>query len=315
MIRGSSIATRSTCQRSFECAGSPSSPSTWPLDIGGSTTRLRHGEASEVRPGEAAPAQEVLRAMWCRSRETARRLQAGRNTVGITVVAPKLPLAQSHPYRKSVFQLLKGLAAPMLRPMVREPCLRAYVGVTDWDWYQFLRARGSTEVNFWQPSGGRRFGAIPQGAPFLFKTHYSHGNRIVGGGFLSGWASLPISRAWEFFGLDNGCSTLAEMRARIARYRGRHDMNRRPGVGCVMLRDVSFFEPDTAPAAPPDWSANIVQGRSYALASPEGSYIEEVLHALLEQHALEGPMDSPSLVEGDIFGAPRLTPVRLGQQL
>ena len=88
----------------------------------------------------------------------------------------------------------------MLRLMVREPYLRAYVGVTDWDWYQFLRARGSTEVNFWQPSGGRRFGAIPQGAPFLFKTHYSHGNRIVGGGFLSGWASLPMSRAWEFFG-------------------------------------------------------------------------------------------------------------------
>ena len=79
--------------------------------------------------------------------------------------------------------------------MVREPGLRADVGVTDWDWYQFLRRRGSTEVNFWQPSGGRRFGAIPQGAPFFFKTHYSHANRIVGGGFLSGWASLPMSRA------------------------------------------------------------------------------------------------------------------------
>jgi putative restriction endonuclease len=58
-----------------------------------------------------------------------------------------------------------------------------YVGVTDWDWYRFLQARAATEVNFWQPSGGRRFGAIPADAPFLFKTHYSDGNRIVGAGF------------------------------------------------------------------------------------------------------------------------------------
>jgi hypothetical protein len=53
---------------------------------------------------------------------------------------------------------------------------------------------GLVEANFWQPSGGRRFGAIPPGASFLFKTHYSHGNRIVRAGFLSGWASLPMSR-------------------------------------------------------------------------------------------------------------------------
>ena len=30
----------------------------------------------------------------------------------------------------------------MLLGMVRERSLRAYVGVTDWDWYEFLRARG-----------------------------------------------------------------------------------------------------------------------------------------------------------------------------
>lgn len=77
--------------------------------------------------------------------------------------------------------------------------MRAYVGVTDWDRCRFLAPRGARRVNFWQPSGGRRFGAIPQGAPFLLKTHYPHGDRIVGPGVLSGWASLPMSRAWEFF--------------------------------------------------------------------------------------------------------------------
>lgn len=97
--------------------------------------------------------------------------------------------------------------------------VRVYVGVTDWDWYRFLQVRRATEVNFWQPSGGRRFRRISEGEPFFFKTHYSHGNRIVGGGFLSGWASLPMTRAWEFFGEYNGCATIEEMRLRIFKYK------------------------------------------------------------------------------------------------
>jgi putative restriction endonuclease len=145
--------------------------------------------------------------------------------------------------------------------------VRAYVGVTDWDWYQSLKARSATEANFWQPSGGgRRFGAIPSGAPFFFKTHYSHGNRIVGAGFLSGWASLPMSRAWEFFGEDNGCETELEMRARIRKYRGRADDGRGdPEIGCVMLREVRFFAEDESMEAPPGWATSF---RARALTSP-----------------------------------------------
>ena len=190
--------------------------------------------------------------------------------------------------------------------------VRAYVGVTDWDWYQFLHDRGATEVNFWQPSGGRRFGAIPQAAPFFFKTHYSHGNRIVGAGFLSGWASLPMSRAWEFFGKSNGCSTEAEMRARIHKYRNRvagedHD----PEIGCIMLRDVRFFDEAEAMDAPPGWAGNIVQGRGYDLESAEGSYLEEVFAALLRRDGAN--TDFAGAVTGEVFGAPRLAPVRVGQ--
>jgi len=189
--------------------------------------------------------------------------------------------------------------------------VRAYVGVTDWDWYRFLRGRGATEVNFWQPSGGHRFGAIPQGAPFLFKSHYSHGNRIIGGGCLSGWAALSVTRAWEFFGEDNGCATLKEMRNQIRKYRRKtlDDGDADPEIGCIMLRDVRFFDPDEAPDAPPGWSSNIVRGRSYDLASPEGSYVEQVLDALLRRHLSR----VPGVVPGEVFGQPRLTPVRVGQ--
>lgn len=191
--------------------------------------------------------------------------------------------------------------------------VRAYVGVTDWDWYEFLRERRATEVNFWQPRGGRRFLAIPQGAPFFFKTHYSHGNRIVGAGFLSGWASLSMSRAWEFFGETNGCSTELQMRTRIRRYRGAGDAGERdPEIGCIMLRDVHFFEPHEAMGPPPGWSGNIVQGRGYELDSGEGSYLEQVLAALLRRAGMD--LESAGRVPGGIFGAPRLTAVRVGQR-
>jgi hypothetical protein len=82
--------------------------------------------------------------------------------------------------------------------------VRAYVGVTDGDWYRFLAARPDiAEVNFWQPSGGRAFRVLETGEPFLFKTHHPH-NRVVGGGFFSGFAVLPLSEAWSLFGEANG---------------------------------------------------------------------------------------------------------------
>jgi putative restriction endonuclease len=111
---------------------------------------------------------------------------------------------------------------------------------------------------------------------FLSTTHYSQGNRIVGGGFLSGWASLPMSRAWEFFGEDNGCASEVEMRQRIGKYRGTlHDARNEPEIGC-------------------------------------SSYVEDVLRELLQRH-LTATADGPSVVAGEVFGAPRLTPTRVGQ--
>ena len=39
--------------------------------------------------------------------------------------------------------------------------MKAYVGITDYDWYELLASRpGLDEVNFWQPGGSRRFGAL-----------------------------------------------------------------------------------------------------------------------------------------------------------
>jgi len=190
--------------------------------------------------------------------------------------------------------------------------MRAWVGVTDGDWYRYLSERNATEVNFWQPSGGREFRAIERGAPFLFKSHYHDGNKIVGGGFFSGWAALPMSRAWEFFGHENGCTSINEMRARITKYNRTADPD--PEIGCIMLYDVLFFRSTAQPEAPPDWSRNIVQGKGYDLATASGSYVEHVFAALLAEHS-QMPPDGAGhrFVDGPVFGKPTLRPVRVGQ--
>ncbi len=190
--------------------------------------------------------------------------------------------------------------------------MRAWVGVTDGSWYRFLRSRGLDEANFWQPGGGGTgFGAIERGAPFFFKSHKRDGGRLVGVGFLSGWGRLRLAQAWEIFGEKNGCATFGELHGQIKRYRQSHhsDDNPDPEIGCIMLRDITFFDDATAPAAPPDWKPNIVQGKGYDLAQPNGSYLDEVLSGILR----DARGDGTGVVPGEVFGDPRLTPVRVGQ--
>ena len=75
--------------------------------------------------------------------------------------------------------------------------MRAWVAVTDKDWYRFLSRRSDfDEINFWQPGGNREFHTLSPGEPFLFKLH-SPMNFIVGGGFLARYSPLPAELAWN----------------------------------------------------------------------------------------------------------------------
>src|SRR5437016_17271 len=72
-----------------------------------------------------------------------------------------------------------------------------YVGITDYDWFQFLAALpGVDEVNFWQPGGRTNFHALRPGELFLFKLHAPR-NFIVGGGVFARADILPTSLTWE----------------------------------------------------------------------------------------------------------------------
>lgn len=184
--------------------------------------------------------------------------------------------------------------------------MRAVVAVTDNDWAAFLRGRPHlTEANFWLPSPDSGFRPRNSGEPFLFKTHYPD-NRLVGGGFVSGFTRLKISEAWEFFGEGNGVGSREALTRAINSYR-KGPAEADPVIGCVLLRDI-FFQPDdhTVPG-PPDFARNIVRWKSYELTGD--SYVEMALGRLLER-----PGDATPAIAGPIFGDPRLTIPRLGQQ-
>lgn len=139
---------------------------------------------------------------------------------------------------------------------------------------------------------------------------------MVGGGFYSGFAPLPISAAWELFGEGNGVDSLAEMRARVGKYRRQLiAAGEDPEIGCVFIRDTVFFPPDAIVDPPPQFSPNIVQGKSYDLADPAVSaYFEDLLARLLGHPAgidLAQPWQRP----GPVYGDPRLVPSCRAQRL
>lgn len=148
---------------------------------------------------------------------------------------------------------------------------KAFVGVTDKDWLDFLSARPElTEVNFWQPGGRSRFRALNQGDLFLFKLH-SPNNVIAGGGFFATSSLLPVSLAWETFGVGNGVKSLSEMRTRIEKYRR---SSAQPGedytIGNIILEHPFFFRREEWIPIPPSFKLNTVSGKTYDLDNGDG---------------------------------------------
>jgi putative restriction endonuclease len=191
--------------------------------------------------------------------------------------------------------------------------MRAYVGVTDNDWFQFLKERHYLdEVNFWQPSGNRLFGSLRVGEPFLFKLH-SPLNFIVGGGFFAHASILPVSLAWESFGEKNGVSSFGEMRRRIEHYRRIHaSSNEDYPVGCILLQSPFYFDrPDWIPA-PSDFHLNTVQGKGYEITSGVGRELWERVSMVLSARA-KNVLYAAEAPPMTMYGNPVLVKQRLGQ--
>lgn len=88
-----------------------------------------------------------------------------------------------------------------------------FVAVTDRNWHDFLSAMQPDEVNFWAPSG--RTTSVHCGqANCSCSNCMRPDNYIVGGGVFSHASNLPLSLAWDAFGIKNGTPDLVEMRRR-----------------------------------------------------------------------------------------------------
>jgi len=188
--------------------------------------------------------------------------------------------------------------------------MRAFVGVTDINWFNYLASLPNIdEVNFWQPSGRSVFRALDPGEIFLFKLH-SPLNYIVGGGFFAHSTILPINLAWEAFKEKNGAPSFTEMRKQIDSLR-RDNVTVNYNIGCILLEQPFFFErPDWIPA-PRDWKPNIVKGKIYDLSTNHGKVLfEQVQERLTTKSLIRNSVEESP---GARYGSPVTLLPRLGQ--
>lgn len=184
--------------------------------------------------------------------------------------------------------------------------MQIFIGVTDDNWFKYLKSIKPDEVNFWQPNSGRNFKAIKQGELFLFKLH-SPNNFIVGGGIFVRQAFLPVSLTWDAFGIKNGTSNRDDFVNAIYQYR-RTDRRSEPDptIGSLILSTPFFFEREDWIPVPKSWSPSIVQGKTYDTETAEGRELYEVVQRKMS-------ISFGVQEENERYGTPQIITPRLGQ--
>ena len=163
--------------------------------------------------------------------------------------------------------------------------MQIYVGITDYNWFQFLKNNKADEVNFWKP-GSQPFKALQENDLFLLKLHAPQ-NYIVGGGYFVKYSLLPTYLAWEAFGEKNGTTSLQDLNSSIEKYRARNNIIvKNPQIGCIILTDVFYFDEEDWIPAPENFSRSIVQGKRYYTENEDGmrlfQAVQERLHSTID---------------------------------
>lgn len=197
--------------------------------------------------------------------------------------------------------------------------MRGFVANTDYDWFMFLQSIEPPidEVNFWKPGSDTSFKALELGEPLFFKLKAPH-NAIGGFGFFAHYSSLPVSMAWDVYGIGNGAPSYPEMRSRLSRIRRRFDMKSDPKqdfwIGCILINEPVFFRHSDWVRVPDDWAGSIVQGKGYDLSSGEGERIWlECLSRTGSARSTQRGRIADAPIPGG-YGSPVLISPRLGQR-
>jgi putative restriction endonuclease len=188
--------------------------------------------------------------------------------------------------------------------------MKLYIGITDSDWYNQLKALKPEEVNFWQPGGNTVFRVLPEEGLFLFKLHHPR-NFIVGGGYFVRHSFLPVSLAWKAFGRANGVESIAQFIERIRKYR-RENMSHDPQIGCIILTQPFFLEEADWIPVPDSFKKNIVTGKSYESSDQESAYLIETLRGRTPATDAQSLINSAAEPSAR-YGNPLLVKPRLGQ--
>ena len=188
------------------------------------------------------------------------------------------------------------------------------VGLTDWDWYSFLRDRDDLdEVNFWRPSA-MGFKALKATEPFFFKLKAPR-QEIAGFGVFSRVVRLPVWQAWEVFEERNGTASRTELLERLRKYSGpRKEVGLNSEITCIVIQQPLFFQrADDWVAPPEDWSKNIVAYKQYPLWEGEGKRAwRDCLDMAARLSAPQAIWDGEAK-EAERFGKPYLVTPRKGQ--
>lgn len=187
--------------------------------------------------------------------------------------------------------------------------MKFWVGVTDNDWFNFLSHAGVDELNFWHPGGKPPFVGLETGSLFLFKLKRPF-NHIAGGGIFVKFTKLPLSMAWDAFGVKNGAPNQSKFEAMIRGLRSNPN-ERDPEIGCTILSS-PFFLPRESWIDPLGWSSSIVQGKHYETDSAVGRALWDRLQERLQYVVPSNTLDQ---VQEPLarYGTPSLVTPRLGQ--
>ncbi|OQW88337.1 MAG: restriction endonuclease [Rhodoferax ferrireducens] len=192
--------------------------------------------------------------------------------------------------------------------------MKYWAGVTDNGWFDFLSRANVDEVNFWQPRGKVTFAGLQPGSPFLFKLKRPF-NHIAGGGYFVKSTSLPLSIAWDAFGLKNGAQSRQAFEAMIRRLVVDPAV-RDPEIGCTVLSQPFFWPRDLWIPEPSGFASNIVRGRYYDTNVPNEAKLWHQVQDRLDQRAAVGHGHVISESEPELlarYGTPVLVKPRLGQ--